>query len=219
MRARPRSIASLMLFVALAATFAGCFRRQFPERRLFVLDVERTEAARSPSSAVLRLSRVRAEPQYERKGFVYRTGESTYADDFYNAFYVSPEQIVRSTMHEWLTASGMFAVVADVDSLVGFDWVLESRLMDFYVDKRAAEDERAVVRLAVTLVDARRSPPRAILERTYEEVASASGGGQGYVDAWSAALTRVYARLEDDLASLLAVREAPERWAQGGPFA
>jgi ABC-type uncharacterized transport system auxiliary subunit len=209
MRARPRIVASLLLVVALAPVMTGCFRRQFPERRLYVLNVARTEVARSRSSAVLRLSRVRAEPQYERKGFVYRTGESTYADDFYNAFYMSPEQIVRSTMHEWLAASGVFAMVADVDSLVGVDWVLESRLMDFYVDKRLAGDERAVVRLAVTLVDARRSPPRAMLERTYEEVASAAGGGQGYIDAWSAALTRVYARMEDDLASTLSARGSP----------
>jgi ABC-type uncharacterized transport system auxiliary subunit len=209
MRARPRIVVSLLLLIALAATVAGCFRRQFPERRLYVLNVERTEVARSRSSAVVRVGRVRAEPQYERKGFVYRTGESTYADDFYNAFYVSPAQMVRSAMHEWLAASGMFTMVADVDSLVGADWLLESRLMDFYLDKRVDGEERAVVRLAVTLVDARKSPPRATLERTYEETANAASGGQGYVDAWSVALARVYARMEADLAATLASRKAP----------
>ena len=124
MRARPRIVVSMLLLIALAATVAGCFRRQFPERRLYVLNVERTEVARARSSAVVRVGRVRAEPQYERKGFVYRTGDSTFADDFYNAFYVSPAQMVRSTMHEWLAASGMFTLVADVDSLVGADWLL-----------------------------------------------------------------------------------------------
>jgi ABC-type uncharacterized transport system auxiliary subunit len=209
MRVRPRIVAPLLLFIALAPVVTGCFRRQFPERRLFVLNVERTEAARSPSSAVVRVGRVRAEPQYERKGFVYRTGDSTFADDFYNAFYVSPAQMVRSTMHEWLAASGMFTLVADVDSLVGADWLLESRLMDFYLDKRVDGEARAVVRLAVTLVDARKSPPSARLERTYEETASATGGGQAYVDAWSVALARVYARMEADLAAALASRKAP----------
>jgi ABC-type uncharacterized transport system auxiliary subunit len=209
MRARPRIVASLLLFVALAAVVTGCFRRQFPERRLFVLNVERTEVARSRSSAVVRVGRVRAEPQYERKGFVYRTGDSTYADDFYNAFYVSPAQMVRSTMHEWLAASGMFTLVADVDSLVGADWLLESRLMDFYLDKRVDGEARAVVRLAVTLVDARKSPPSARLERTYEETANAASGGQGYVDAWSVALARVFTRMEADLAATLASRKAP----------
>lgn len=209
MRAPPRIIASLLLFIALAPAVAGCFRRQFPERRLFVLNIERTDVEREPSSAVVRVGRVRAEPQYERKGFVYRTGESTFADDFYNAFYVSPAQMVRSTMHEWLAASGMFTLVADVDSLVGADWLLESRLMDFYLDKRVGGEERAVVRLAVTLVDARKSPPIARLERTYEESASAAGGGQAYVDAWSLALARVFARMEADLAATLASRKAP----------
>lgn len=209
MRARQRIVAALLLFVALAPVVTGCFRRQFPERRLFVLNVERTAVARPPSSAVVRVGRVRAEPQYERKGFVYRTGDSTFADDFYNAFYVTPAQMVRSSMYEWLAASGMFAVVADVDSLVGADWLLESRLMDFYLDKRSDGEERAVVRLAVTLVDARKSPPSARLERTYEETASATEGGQGYVDAWSVALARVLARLEEDLAATLTSRKAP----------
>jgi ABC-type uncharacterized transport system auxiliary subunit len=203
MRARPRIVASLLLFVALAAVVTGCFRRQFPERRLFVLNVERTEVARSRSSAVVRVGRVRAEPQYERKGFVYRTGDSTYADDFYK-FRQPGADGPRCT-------SGGVGPVhprADVDSLVGADWLLESRLMDFYLDKRVDGEARAVVRLAVTLVDARKSPPSARLERTYEETASATGGGQGYVDAWSVALARVFARMEADLATTLASRGA-----------
>jgi ABC-type uncharacterized transport system auxiliary subunit len=208
MRVSGRLAVTLLLFVVSASVGTGCFRREFPERRQYVLNVERATPARSGSKTVVKVGRVRAEPQYERKGFVYRTGEATYADDFYNAFYVSPAQMVRSTMYDWLAASRLFATVADVDSLVGADWLLESRLMDFYVDKRTPGDERAVVRLAVTLVDARKSPPRSVFERTYEEAASAAGSGKGYVDAWSAALTRVYARMETDLAATLPASKA-----------
>jgi len=209
MRAHGRAVTTLLLIAVTGGAFAGCLRREFPERRQYVLSVERTAAARTGSKAVIKVGRVRAEPQYERKGFVYRTGEATYTDDFYNAFYVSPAQMVRSTMHDWLTASGVFATVAEVDSLVGADWLLESRLVDFYVDKRTAGDERAVVRLAVTLVDARKSPPRAAFERTYEEVATAAGSGRGYVDAWSTALARVYQRIESDLSAVLSSPRTP----------
>jgi ABC-type uncharacterized transport system auxiliary subunit len=201
MGARGRVLATLLCFVVTVPLVSGCFRRQFPERRQYVVNVERSAAVRTGSNMVVKVGRVRAEPQYERKGFVYRTGELTYADDFYNAFYVSPAQMVRSTLQQWLVASGLFATVADVDSLVGAEWLLESRLLDFYIDRRST-DERAVVRLAVTLVDATRSPPRATFERTYEETASASDRGKAYVDAWGEALTNVYARLEADLAAL-----------------
>lgn len=206
--ARGRIVASLLLLGASASLASGCFRRQFPERRQYVVSIARPVPGRAGSRLVLKVGRVRAEPQYERKGFVYRTGELTYSDDFYNAFYVSPSQMVRSTMQQWLVTSGLFASVADVDSLIGADWLLESRLLDFYVDKRMPEEERAVVRLAVTLVDGTTAPPRAIFERTYEEVATAAGSGRGYVDAWSAALAKVYARMETDLAAVIASSKA-----------
>jgi ABC-type uncharacterized transport system auxiliary subunit len=208
MRARGQIIATSLLLAVSASLATGCFRRQFPERRQYVVSVERPAPAHTGSKMVIKVGRVRAEPQYERKGFVYRTGELTYSDDFYNAFYVSPAQMVRSTMQQWLVTSGLFVSVADVDSLIGADWLLESRLLDFYVDRRMQEDERAVVRLAVTLVDGTKAPPRAIFERTYEEAASATGGGRGYVDAWGAALAKVYARMEADLAAAIAAPKA-----------
>lgn len=198
---RGRTAAVLFLVVACGSLAGGCFRRQFPERRQYVLQVEREAPPRSASAIVIKVGRVRAEPQYERKGFVYRTGEATYADDFYNAFYVSPAQMVRSTMQNWIAASQLFASVADVDSLVSAEWLLESRLLEFYVDKRSPEAAQAVVSLAVTLVDAMSSPPRPIYEATYDETSIASGSsGRRYVDAWSEALSRVCERLEADLA-------------------
>lgn len=197
-----RRIATVLLLVVASGSFTGgCFRRQFPERRQYVLQVERQAPPRTASAVAVKVGRVRAEPQYDRKGFVYRTGDATYADDFYNAFYVSPAQMVRSTMQHWIATSQLFASVADVDSLVSADWLLESRLLAFYVDKRSPESERAVVSLAITLVDAMSSPPRPIYEATYEETSSASGrSAQRYVDAWNEALSRVFERLEADLA-------------------
>lgn len=205
-----RPIAAVLLLVVASGSFAGgCFRRQFPERRQYVLQVERDGPPRAASTVVIKVGRVRAEPQYERKGFVYRTGEATYADDFYNAFYVSPAQMVRSTLQHWIAASQLFATVAEVDSLVSADWLLESRLLEFYVDKRSPKAEQTVVRLAITLVDALSSPPRPIHEATYEEAASVSGrGGQRYVDAWSEALSKIFGRLEADLALAVASTEA-----------
>jgi ABC-type uncharacterized transport system auxiliary subunit len=193
------------LLVAASTTLtSGCFRRQFPERRQYVLNMERVGPGRELSDVVIKVGRVRSEPPYERKAFVYRTGESTYTDDFYSNFYVSPTQLTRSTLHRWISDSGMFANVADVDSLVAADWLLESRLLDFYIDRRPDETETAVVRLALTLVDARASPPRAILECDYEGIEPVRGhGGDDAVAAWNGALTKIYTKLEADLAEML----------------
>jgi len=200
--------AGLLIIVASGVSVSGCFRREFPERRQYVVNVERNGPARSMSPIVIKVARVRAEPQYERKSFVYRTGEATYSDDFYNTFYVSPAQMTRATLQRWLADSNVFANVADVDSLVGADWLLESRLLEFYVDKRVPETDNAVVRLGVTLVDATLSPPRAILERVYEQAQPSSRrDGGDYVAAWSDALAKLYAQLESDLVEMVSQRQ------------
>lgn len=203
MRARGLTLATLFLVLVSAVMMPGCFRRQYPERRQFVLEVVRAGPPHAASKAVIKIGRVRAEPQYERRSFVYRTGEATYADDFYNTFYVSPTQMTRSILQEWLVDANLFATVADVDSLVGAEWLLESRLLDFYIDRRPQAAESAVVRMSVTVIDTTRSPPRAILERVYEENVSVKGGGDHYVEAWSAALADVCGELEVDLLGLL----------------
>jgi hypothetical protein len=189
----------LLLFVALARSSPAAFAGSF-ERRLFVLNVERTEVARSPSSAVVRVGRVRR-AAVRARGFVNR--RLYVRRRLYNAFYVSPAQMMRSTMHEWLAASGMFN--SKTSTARGRGLAVESRLMDF-TSTSGSTEARAVVRLAVTL-STRGSRPRAQTERTYEE--TATGGGQAYVDAWSVALARVYARMEADLAATLASRKAP----------
>lgn len=203
---RPAS-ATLLLVGIAAISMSGCFRREFPERRQYILSTERVGPARDMSPVVIKVSRVRAEPQYERKAFVYRTGDATYSDDFYNTFYITPGQMIRSTLQKWVFDSGMFANVVDVDSLVGANWVLEPRLVDFYIDKRGPESDTAVVRMAMTLVESTASPPRAILEREYEEAEPASGRrGENYVAAWGGALAKVYGKLEADLAEVLSQR-------------
>lgn len=206
MRARGTMIATALLVLVTGTVTTGCFRRQYPERRQFVLSVDRAAPAHNATAVVIKIGRARAEPQYERKAFVYRTGEATYTDDFYNTFYVSPTQMTRSILQEWISESNLFATVADVDSLVGAEWLLESRLLDFYIDRRSPDLESAVVRLSVTVVDATRSPPRAILERAYEASEPTKSGGDDYVAAWSTALADVCVKLEADLASLLSQR-------------
>ena len=78
----------LLLIALLAGIPLGCLSKSYPERQRYVLDPGRSElphvaAAAGASGAgeapmgALRVGRVRVSPLFERKRFVYRTGDST----------------------------------------------------------------------------------------------------------------------------------------------
>ncbi|TFH28926.1 MAG: hypothetical protein E4H00_07930 [Myxococcales bacterium] len=201
-----RSVArwvSAVLVVGLAIPATSCLRRQYPVKKQYVVDVSRPGAAMVPEGkAILSIARVRTEPQYDRKSFVYRTGEYRYADDFYNTFYVPPSTLIRVTMFDWISASGVFAYVIAPESLVQREYTLESRLQSFYIDRRPEVEPGAVVAFTVTLVNSSSARGKVLFEKSYEEREPITGKNESaYVTAWAAALARALAKVELDLAA------------------
>ena len=205
MRASRRNLLVLgVVLVALAST-TGCLRRQYPTKRQYVVNVERSAATRSPGNGVLQMRPVTAATEYDRKSLVYRTGELTFVDDFYNAFYVTPARMVSSVAHKWLADSGIFAAVVDPGSVAHADYLLELKLTDLYVDRRDEKAHVAVAGIEATLLSSGRPGPRAVFEKRYvASEPSSARNGDAYVQAWGAALATVLGELEDDIAKSLA---------------
>lgn len=202
MRARVIGFSVMLVAVSLALGSASCFRREFPVRRQYVIATVRPElAAPKADGAVLSLARVRTQPQYDRKGFVYRTSDLTFTDDFYNNFYVTPATMVRTAIYEWLAASGAFRLVVDAETLAASDYVLETRLDHFYVDLRPDVERASVVAFTATLLRSGREKSAPVLMRSYEEREPVEGkGADADAAAWSVALKRALSRLEADVA-------------------
>jgi len=206
MRVSRRTVVVLALALLALTGASGCFRREFPSKRQYVIAVDRSGPPRPRSAGVLRLSHVSASVQYDRKSFVYRTGELTYADDFYNAFYVPPTRLVNAIVSRWLEASGLFSAVVDSASIASADWTMELRIAELYVDQRDKKAPAAVAGIEATVLPAGRSKVEPILERRYSESEPASArNGDAYVAAWGTAFARVLTKLEADLAVAVAV--------------
>ena len=202
-----RAVGTVLLagFTALALVgTSGCFRRQFPTQHHFVIDVERPAAPRAAVAGVLQLRPVSAAPQYDRKSFVYRTGDVTFVDDFYNAFYVPPTRMLASLARNWLGSSGLFTAVVGLDSASRAQWLLELRLSDLYVDRRREDAHATVVGIEMTLLELTKTGPTAVFEQRYLESEPATErNGDAYVQAWGIALGRVFSRMESGLAGAL----------------
>jgi len=192
--------ALLLALIASAAIPLGCFSKSYPEKRRYVFEIEPPIDAVPGPNGVLRMDRVRVSPLFERKGFVYRTGEATFENDFYNEFFAPPGVLLRKATLNRLRAASIFSDVLDATQMGDVDWMLEGHVTQLYADLRDRAAPFAVLQIEYTLLDAR-SPTLAIVFReTYSAQISAAGGSaEAIVNGWTEALTQVLSELEVDL--------------------
>lgn len=211
-RSRLRLVACIAI-VASASTVA-CLSRTPPEKKLYVLTVDPaartanlppvasagTSTAQEGRGAVLRVRRVRVSPLFDRKRFVYRTGEARFEDDFYTEFFATPGVLLRNAILDWMEPSPVFGRVLRAPGAEGADWTLEAQVHRFYVDARDSEAPRTVVEIEFTLIDARSTDLEVVLRRTYAaETEVAEPSGDAIVAGWSRSLSRLLSDLERDL--------------------
>ncbi len=207
-RTAPRCALWLMT-IAVAAATPGCLNKSYPEKQRYVLRAERPNlpdvsaasgatGAASSARGVLRVGRIRVSPLFDHKRFVYRTGDSSFEDDFYNEFFARPSELVRRATRDWMGGSPLFASVIE-SAPPSSDWMLEGKVEKLYADLRDLGSPLAVLEIEYTLQQ--QSPkPRLALQKTYSTVTVASGrSGAAIVSAWDTGLAEILAELEADL--------------------
>jgi cholesterol transport system auxiliary component len=197
---RMQRLAALLLVagVALAAPLA-CLSQKPPEKQRFVFDARREAPAASRKGVgVLRVDRIRVSPLFERKGFVYRTAESSYQDDFYNEFFAPPGVLLRQATLEWLSQAAAFASVSDSTHPGDATWLLEGHVGSLYGDLRDPSTPRAVMEIEFTLLYAKSLNVR--FRKTYAAaVAVDDGSASAIMAGWNEALAQILAELEVDV--------------------
>ncbi len=198
----------VLLAAGLAAFTLGCLSRSQPEKERHVLALQRPVQVGAPGEPlppgedVLKVRRLRVSPLFERKGFVYRTGDTTFEDDFYREFYSAPGVVMVEATIRWFQASPAFAsTVRDADSERP-DWILRGDVQELYVDLRGQRE--AVIAAEFVLLDARERSRDVALRESYTARVPVSGkSGEAIADAWSRGLSSILTELEHDIHSLV----------------
>ncbi len=201
MRAIALAVAGLLL--------AGCspFERSYPEKQRYVIRAERDGAPRSGDAGLLRVERLRVATIFERKGFVYRTSDLKYDDDFYNVFYAQPGTLIRSAIREWLERAAIFTAVVDASQPAEPDWLLEGQVWRLYGDFRDPAAPMAVIDIELALLDAHSPRLEAALHERYaREIPLVRTAAPDLVEAWNAGMTSILEQLEADLRERLSAR-------------
>jgi uncharacterized lipoprotein YmbA len=201
---------ALLLVLALAALAAGCARSlQRPplEKTRFVLRLAEPPAG-ARSAGTLAVGRVRMSPLFDHAGFVYRTGEDTFASDPRFEWFAPPGSVLREALVDWLASASAFASVQR-GSVSDAEWLLETDVDRLYADRRDPQAPAVVLAGRFELLDLRGPRPRRPLSLRFEEREPAGAGTpQELVDAWGRALARALAELEP---RLRAAADAPAR--------
>ena len=187
-----------------ALVAAGCLTRQIPDKHRYMVVVERTAPEQPESDGVLLVGRIHVTPGFDRRNFVYQTSATELEDDFYNEFYISPREMIRANVIDWIDASRLFTSVVDLDSLVTSRWLLEAKVEGLYVDVRGSGPAKAVIAVEFSLLDTRESEVEITMAKKYRaEIVAASRTAPAFVDAWGEGLAQMLGELESDLAVLV----------------
>lgn len=192
--------------LALLSLLTGCFnfKKNFPEKRFFVLSASRSEKLSSLKlNAILKIQRFRVSPQFEGKGFVYRKGNFNYESDFYNEFFISPGLMIAQEAGKWLSGSGLFKYVMTSSSPVEPTVKLEGVISALYGDYRDTKVPKAVLEMQFFLVRNVSSRPVIIFGKTYHEETLIEGISPDTLMAgWNLALEHILAKFETNLKDL-----------------
>jgi hypothetical protein len=189
--------------LAILGLFSGCvnLRRDYPIRKFYVLETK-PEKTQPPAEdgPVIQIQLFKSSPGFSSSEFVYRTGESVFESDSYNAFFTLPADQIRSLTMQWFQESGRTRAVLDRSSRLRPTNIIEGNLVALYGDFRDKENPRAVIEIDFLVMDIRPIEPRIIFSNSYREsIAIPKSTADALVNGWNEGLRMILTAFEDDI--------------------
>jgi ABC-type uncharacterized transport system auxiliary subunit len=151
---------------------------------------------------VVRVGNVRVSASFAGNALVYRTDDVSFTSDPYRAFIADPPAMLGTQMATWLDRAGPFKAVAQPDSALSADYMLEAAVTQLYGDFRAGRPPTAVVEIQFTLVDLKATGPGLIYSRTISRsIRLEQSSPEGLVRGFGRAVSEILTELSNDLAA------------------
>lgn len=194
---------------ALPLLLAGCLaaapraqQKAASQKRTF-LPVAAAPAApaAAPRFAAVKIRGFRALPPFDATGFVVRRAGNEFATDFYNAWVVPPQDLIRVQTSRYLEQTGLFNAVYDATSGTLPPLSLEGIVSELFLDY-TGEKPAAVVTLRLLVLD-EHAPAFTVLfsaektGRTPFEPADKAAPAQAFGQALTQALAALAQALAD----------------------
>lgn len=182
---------------------SGCvsFAKSFPDKHYYALDVTRQGEPGVPvSGAVLDMRGLVVSPRFEGKELVYRTGDTRYESDFYNAWFVSPSAMLTHQVQNWLSNAGLFESVVATSSYLDATHILEGTVTALYGDYRQQGEQKAVVGMHIVLIEDHSTRTAMVFQRDYQQMVELTETSPDELTrGWNQGLQQILMTLEKDL--------------------
>jgi len=182
---------------------SGCvsLAKSFPDKHYYALDVTRQGEPGVPvPGAVLDVRGLFVSPRFEGKELVYRTGDTRYESDFYNAWFVSPSAMLTQQIQNWLRNASLFEHVVATPSYLDATHILEGTVTDLYGDYRQQGEHKAVVGMHIVLIEDYPTRTAIVFQRDYHQMVELSETSPDELTrGWNEGLQQIFMALEEDL--------------------
>jgi cholesterol transport system auxiliary component len=182
---------------------SGCvsLTKSFPDKHYYALDVTRHGEPGVPvSGAVLDVRGLFVSPRFEGKELVYRTGDTRYESDFYNAWFVSPSAMLTQQVQSWLRNARLFEHVVATPSYLDATYILEGTVTALYGDYRQQGGHKAVVGMQIVLIEDTLTRTAIVFQRDYHQMVELTETSPDELTrGWNQGLQQIFMALEEDL--------------------
>jgi cholesterol transport system auxiliary component len=208
MKQRTASAASTVVGLVLVltlGTLTGCSLKQAaPVKSTYLIETARPVSAQGTrGTGTLRVRPLQVSEPFDGRGFVYRTGESSFESDFYHEFLIPPRALLTAQLRRWIDASGKFYAVIDSASKADASQSLEGSVTALYGDYRESSAPKAVLEMQFLLLNDRGSSPQIVFQKGYQQAVLLDGrGSEALTRGWSRALAQIFTSLEADLPAI-----------------
>ena len=198
----PRSIVSILAFLAAVLALGGCLSKPPLHKQTFTFGAPPTASSGAiAGDRVLGVRSLRIAPPFDGRSLVYRTGEFSYVRDPYAEFLDPPEEELLAPVRGWLSGAGDFSDVVDAGSALKPDTVVEISVTQLYGDFRRSEHPCAVVTMRLVFFEARNGvPTKPILQQEYSRSMPVTApSAAALMEGWNQAFGGIFAEAASDL--------------------
>lgn len=181
---------------------SGCISlaKSFPDKHYYALDVTRQGEPGIPVfGAVLDVRGLVVSPRFEGNELVYRTGDTRYESDFYNAWFVSPSAMLTQQVQNWLRHARLFEYVGATPSYMDATHILEGTVTALYGDYRQQGGHKAVVGMHIVLIEDSPTRTAIVFQRDYQQMVELiQTSPDELTRGWNQGLQQIFMALEED---------------------
>jgi hypothetical protein len=159
--------------------FSACgLSKPYPDIRVYDLQMPKGGQNESLKKRhVLLISQMSPDSAFEGRKLVYKLGPNRLAEDFYNELPAVPSRLLAEAAARYLNERSLFLKVEKSPGLEGPDFALEGQIAELYGDY-SQDPPRAVLSLRFTLLDARRTKPKALFSQSFSRSLEFAAGAK-----------------------------------------